>query len=410
MARELFANNAQTTLASSLTNVATSMTVASSSGFPNPEAGDFFRVAIGKGPKEAPTSIEVVKVTAVSGTTWTIARALEGSAAAWDSADWVMHWPTAGMMQRFEDAVITASNEAFRNFDGGVNSTIPFTREFGIGTGVADAVDTPPGTSVLRCWKFEASTGVYTGWFSGQRFQFDPDSGLYLYGWAKADDGSGGVSPALHYIGLRYHDDDGNAISSYMWQRAPGAVEAELAAPLSVGDSTITLNTTAGWYNGSNYLLRYFRLAYTSSLGRLWSPQEYSRHHAYIAPYTAAGAWSQGAISGNVITLAAPLPAALGNPAGGAWPIGTKITNAAIITGDYAYVLVGGIAISNQWQALPPVWVRGTEDPANPTSLRIPSSARSASALVFPHYGTAGRLRLVYGIRKPLRASEVVIP
>lgn len=67
---EQFANNAQTTLSGSINNSITSLTVASSSGFPS---GGNFRILI---------ESELLKVTAVSGTTWTVTRGDGGTTAA----------------------------------------------------------------------------------------------------------------------------------------------------------------------------------------------------------------------------------------------------------------------------------------------------------------------------------------
>ena len=58
-----FTNNAATTLSSAVAVSATSISVASSSGFPTLSSGDYFYVSIDD---------EILKVTAVSGTTWTI--------------------------------------------------------------------------------------------------------------------------------------------------------------------------------------------------------------------------------------------------------------------------------------------------------------------------------------------------
>ena len=79
MANVKYANNAVTTLASGITAVATSMTVASATAFPTLAAGEYFYCTL----TDAATSlvIEIVKVTAVSGTTFTITRAQDGTTA-----------------------------------------------------------------------------------------------------------------------------------------------------------------------------------------------------------------------------------------------------------------------------------------------------------------------------------------
>ena len=76
----LFTNNAATNLASSITSIATSLTVTASTGalFPNPTGGDYFLLTL-IGISGSP--IEIVKVTARSTDTMTIVRAQEGTTA-----------------------------------------------------------------------------------------------------------------------------------------------------------------------------------------------------------------------------------------------------------------------------------------------------------------------------------------
>jgi len=77
MANMLFANNCNTTLASSLTNVATTMSVTSATGFPSPTGSQYFYCTLADAATQ--TTIEIVKVTAVSGTTFTITRGQDGT-------------------------------------------------------------------------------------------------------------------------------------------------------------------------------------------------------------------------------------------------------------------------------------------------------------------------------------------
>lgn len=73
----LFANNATSTLASGITNVATSLTVAGGTGalFPTLSGGNVFYATL----VDASNNIEIVKVTARSTDTFTIVRAQEGT-------------------------------------------------------------------------------------------------------------------------------------------------------------------------------------------------------------------------------------------------------------------------------------------------------------------------------------------
>jgi hypothetical protein len=79
----LYTNNAKTTLSADLNNSATSLGVASSSGFPSLSGSHYFYATL-----DDQTNLEVVKVTAVSGTTWTIVRGQDDtSARAFSSGD-----------------------------------------------------------------------------------------------------------------------------------------------------------------------------------------------------------------------------------------------------------------------------------------------------------------------------------
>ncbi len=84
----LFANNAATTVASALSNVATSLAVASGKGalFPTITGTDYFMLTLTQSGSE--TTWEIVKVTARSGDVLTIVRGQEGTtAAAWAVGD-----------------------------------------------------------------------------------------------------------------------------------------------------------------------------------------------------------------------------------------------------------------------------------------------------------------------------------
>ena len=94
----LFTNNATTTLASSITNVATSLTVASGKGalFPTITGTDYTMCTL---QNTAGTTTEIVKVTARSGDVFTIVRAQEGTtASAFSSGDKFELRVTAGEM------------------------------------------------------------------------------------------------------------------------------------------------------------------------------------------------------------------------------------------------------------------------------------------------------------------------
>lgn len=112
MAAAVNKNNAYSTLAGSLTNVATSMTVGTGHGdrFPIVTAPDWAMVTLA----DAAGNIEIVKVTARASAadTMTIVRAQEGTTAqAWDIGDIVELRPTAGTMATV-DGTQTLTNKS----------------------------------------------------------------------------------------------------------------------------------------------------------------------------------------------------------------------------------------------------------------------------------------------------------
>lgn len=120
----LFANNAVSTLAASINDVATSATLATGTGarFPSPTGSDFFMLTF----TDAATGLtnEIVKVTSRSGDVVTIVRAQEGTAAqAWAAGDGANGLITAGALGLFfqgsaglfEDGTVGAPGAAFIN-------------------------------------------------------------------------------------------------------------------------------------------------------------------------------------------------------------------------------------------------------------------------------------------------------
>jgi hypothetical protein len=79
---QLFANNADSSLAAPISNVATTLTVASGDGakFPAPTGSDYFLMTIFRMSGVAESGWEVVKVTNVTGDVMTVVRAQDGTA------------------------------------------------------------------------------------------------------------------------------------------------------------------------------------------------------------------------------------------------------------------------------------------------------------------------------------------
>jgi len=106
MATELWANNAYSTLAGAVSNVATTAALAAGTGvlFPTPGAGQFFRMTF----TDAATGLldEIVLVTNVTGDTITMTRAQEGTTALnWLPGDNVANNVTAGALTEFVQQV-----------------------------------------------------------------------------------------------------------------------------------------------------------------------------------------------------------------------------------------------------------------------------------------------------------------
>jgi hypothetical protein len=80
-----FVNNFETTISAGINNSVTTIPITSATGFPSLGAGDYAYCSL---QKDSPLTLEIVKVTAVSGTNLTVVRAQDGtSAAAFASGD-----------------------------------------------------------------------------------------------------------------------------------------------------------------------------------------------------------------------------------------------------------------------------------------------------------------------------------
>lgn len=127
MSQILFANNAATTIASAISAVATSVTLASGTGalYPSPGTNQYFKATMY--PATAGTQApEIVHVTARSSDTLTIVRAQEGTAAqSWGSGAVFDNLITAGTLSVLPQQVTYAGNP--NGFVAGATgtSTIP---------------------------------------------------------------------------------------------------------------------------------------------------------------------------------------------------------------------------------------------------------------------------------------------
>lgn len=146
-----------------------------------------------------------------------------------------------------------------------------------------------------------------------------------------------------HYFGVMQYDADLNEILSHHTAHYSNT-RTTLAAPLSVGDTTITVASAANWkVTGLYYEKIPVLYGYKNSYGFQYPDYTYSRYTMYLG---GNGAWLNGNISGNVITLASPWTHA--NPAGGAWPVGTAISN-GFAGSTYNYAFANGASPTAAW-------------------------------------------------------------
>lgn len=153
-----------------------------------------------------------------------------------------------------------------------------------------------------------------------------------------------------HYMGLYFFDIDGLEIKSqhYMRYRHGGTDSmTTLAAPLSPGDTTITLTDATGWNESASGTAQrgVTIFGYKDSRGRAYS------HYSQLVEY---GLFDLGQVNKttHVVTLNQPLPATLGNPddAGGTWPVGTKIANSDnVATLRYSFYTALYVPTTDTW-------------------------------------------------------------
>lgn len=168
---ELFANKPESTLAGSITNSATTLAVASASTFPT---GGTFRIAIGD---------ELMVVTAVSGTTFTVTRGAEGTTAtSHTSGVTVSGVLTAGALAQYRADIVQAGAIGSRPSAG--NAGTLYLTDGAISRDNGSAwVDygpvrqlTPPGTYSGWGYGRSSTLGSVTSWGPGY-FNMTQNSG-----------------------------------------------------------------------------------------------------------------------------------------------------------------------------------------------------------------------------------------
>lgn len=142
---------------------------------------------------------------------------------------------------------------------------------------------------------------------------------------------------ARYYFGFAPYDIAGLEISPWHYLQQAGT-QTTLAVDLNDSDTTITLTDSTNWYNGSVAHLRSIRFGnYVGPTGYQYGAYDYSRN---VIRETTLGAYAEGGISGNVISLVFPY-------SGPTIPAGTPIVNTQA-GGTYIY-LTSNHTIPTSW-------------------------------------------------------------
>ena len=128
MSTLLFANNAGSTLSGAITNVSTTLSVASGAGalFPNPTAGQYFVLTL----VDAATGLlrEIMWCTSRTGDVLTVTRGQEGTVAqAWNPGDLVQCLITAGMLAQMLQVGSAPASVIYFGADAGAVNAIAAT-------------------------------------------------------------------------------------------------------------------------------------------------------------------------------------------------------------------------------------------------------------------------------------------
>ena len=166
-----FANKFSTTLSSGINNSVTSLSIASATGFPTISGGHHAYVTLDNGDG---TTVEVVKVTNISGTTLTVTRAQDStSAAAFSAGAKVEIRMTSALLQDVKDE---GPDDTVLKVDQGNNRVGILNTSPDVSLDVGSATDSmhiPVGTTAQR--PGSPAAGYFR--FNSTETQFEGDEG-----------------------------------------------------------------------------------------------------------------------------------------------------------------------------------------------------------------------------------------
>lgn len=198
-----------------------------------------------------------------------------------------------------------------------------------------------------------------------------------------------------HYMGLNCFDADKNPIHAVHHMRYKhGGIDSltTLAAPLSPGDTVISLTDASGWNesNSANFNRGILIFGYKNASGYVYS------HYSRILG-TDLFELADVDKTANEITLNKPLPAALGNPdhPAGTWPAGTPLANSSNgSTYKYAFFSSLHVPETDKWYRATG-YIGGVDQSGTNAPLNFPPGTAYARPFWLPNYtnrsgGTTG--------------------
>jgi hypothetical protein len=257
-------------------------------------------------------------------------------------------YAAAGSVQEWS---LSRGTDLVTNGTGYLGTNYNFSSHFD-----ANAIDVPNGAS--RSF-YAKATNSHGAWID-ELIPFDPSKSYRLS--FKARQTVAGATNRLYGMLIPY-DQWGAQISpqNYMFI---ADTTTTLAQPLSNGQTTITLTSSANWYGSAAKPaggLTHFRSMiiwnWVDPNGKVWEPHTYSRN------YWATNTWADGGVNGNVITLNAPW-------SGGSFPAGTPVSNGSS-AGTYLYMpSVNNVVAPETWTQYGEIFSSGLMASADATTGR----------------------------------------
>lgn len=280
----LYVNNYTSTLALAISDSDTTIVVTNASQLPTITGSDYYHLTIAAGPLN-----EIVKVTARTGTSLTVTRAQEGTAAlAWATGDIISLRETAASFSETAAGAASSTDNALARFDGtsgkSLQNSVVFLSDTGALTGITDitasgAVDLGGATSfelpnsatptvnadgeiALDTTVSDFSHGVVK-YYGGEELgvvampiaQFTSPSDGYVVTYDATNDefklaaggGGGGGSPGGSDTQMQYND--GGSFGGDSGMTTDGAGNVDIVGSLDVDNISLngsTITTSSG--------------------------------------------------------------------------------------------------------------------------------------------------------------------